>query len=133
MAVLIDITNRRPAITGPGEAHEAPKTGGAGSGASHTPNMFSGPEGLHARRPAPSATGAAPRQKLPRKHEAAKPDAETQSVIAQQEQQSINSNALAMATAKASGIQAMNEFIKSMAETEAKNIKSAGESVKNLS
>ena len=131
MATLIDITNRRPAITGPAEPKEAPRTGKAG-GEAHKPDMFCGPEGLQARRTNSPAAGAAPRQKPPRRQEAAKPDASTQSVIAQQEQQSINSHALAIATAKAADAQAMSEFIKSMAETRAKNIKSAGEAPKTL-
>jgi hypothetical protein len=131
MATLIDITNRRPAITGPAEHKEAPRTGKAG-GESHKPDMFSAPEGLQGRKRHSSDACAAPRQKLPRRQEAVKPDADTQSVIAQQEQQSANSRALAIAIAKATDAQAMSEFIKSMAETHAKNIKSAGEGPKNL-
>jgi hypothetical protein len=126
-------SSSQPVITGPVEYNEASRPGDASSRGPRTSNAPVGPEGLQSRRAPAPAGGNAPRQKLPPKGDAPKPDGDTLSVIAQQEQQSINSNALAMATAKASGIQAMNEFIKSMSEAEAKNVKSAGESLKNLS
>ena len=87
------------------------------------------PEGLTARA---STGGAAPRQPLKLGGEKLKPDAETQEAIDSQRQQSANSAALAKATAEAAGQQALMEHLKSMAEMQAKSIKSGGELLKNL-
>lgn len=87
------------------------------------------PEGLTARA---STGGAAPRQPLKLGGEKLKPDAETQEAIDSQRQQSANSAALAKATAEAAGQQALMEHLKSMAEMNAKGIKSGGELLKSL-
>lgn len=87
------------------------------------------PEGLTARA---STGGAAPRQPLKLGGEKLKPDAETQEAIDSQKQQSANTAALAKATAEAAGQQALMEHLKSMAEMQAKGIKSGGELLKSL-
>ena len=87
------------------------------------------PEGLTARA---STGGAAPRQSLKLGGEKLKPDAETQEAIDSQKQQSANAAALAKATAEAAGQQALTEHLKSMAEMQAKSIKSGGELLKGL-
>lgn len=96
--------------------------------------MPTGPEALQGRPP--STGGMAPRQQLafnagPSANGPA-PDAATKDAIAAQEQQSANAAALAQATANASGQQALNEFLKSMAEMEAKSIKDAGSKLSGL-
>jgi hypothetical protein len=94
------------------------------------------PEGLTARA---STGGAAPRQplklggeKLKPDAQTLKPDAETQEAIDSQKQQSANAAALAKATAEAAGQQALMEHLKSMAEMQAKSIKSGGDLLKGL-
>jgi len=99
--------------------------------------MHETPEGLNGRPP--SAEGSPrPRVSL---HSATHPngiphremlDENTEAAVAMQERQSANNTALAMATAEASIAQAMNEFLKSMAEMQAKSIKSAGEKLAGL-
>lgn len=97
--------------------------------------MPTGPEALQGNRP-PSTGGMAPQQKLsfnagPTANGPA-PDAATKDAIAAQDQQSANAAALAMSTARASGQQALNDFLKSMAEMEAKTIKDAGSKMAGL-
>ena len=87
------------------------------------------PEGLTARA---STGGAAPRQPLKLGGEKLKPDAETQEAIDSTKQQSANAAALAQATAEAAGQQALMEHLKSMAEMNAKGVKSSGELLKGL-
>jgi hypothetical protein len=87
------------------------------------------PEGLTARH---SSGGMPPRQPLKLGGEKLKPDAETQEAIDSQKQQSANAAALAKATAEAAGQQALTDHLKSMAEMEAKSIKSSGELLKGL-
>lgn len=59
-------------------------------------------------------------------------DDNTQAAVGMQERQTVNNTALAMATAEASIAQGLNEFLKSMAEMQAKSIKSSGEKLSGL-
>jgi hypothetical protein len=99
------------------------------------------PEGLSGR--APSSEGSPrPRVSLhaaPHAHggpnggpHGAMLDENTQNALAMQERQTANSTALAMATAEATIAQGLNEFLKSMAEQQAKALKSAGEKPASL-
>jgi hypothetical protein len=95
-----------------------------------------GPEGLEGRPP--SMGGMPPRQHfgMPAGGGGNPPmppvDDATMHAIMMQRQQTVNNTALAEATAEAQGAQGLNEFLKSMAEMQAKSIKSAGEKLAGL-
>jgi 3'-phosphoadenosine 5'-phosphosulfate (PAPS) 3'-phosphatase len=59
-------------------------------------------------------------------------DDATMHAIMMQRQQTANNSALAEATAEAQGTQGLNEFLKSMAEMQAKSTKSSGEKLAGL-
>jgi hypothetical protein len=102
----------------------------------HGSPAHAGPEGLQGR--ASMDGGARPRQPLNAAPPGGSPhraklDDNTQAAVDMQERQTANNTALAMATAEASIAQGMNEFLKSMAEMQAKSIKSSGEKLSSLS
>lgn len=93
------------------------------------------PEGLHGRTSMDG--GARPRQPLhagppPGGPHREKLDENTEAAVDMQARQTANNTALAMSTAEASIAQGLNEFLKSMAEMQAKSTKSAGEKLAGL-
>jgi hypothetical protein len=95
------------------------------------------PEGLCGREPV-AGGGMPPRQPLgfppggAGSPHSPPVDHETMQAVNMQRQQTVNSTALAMATAEAQNAQGLNEFFKSMSEMKAKNLKSGGEKLAGL-
>ena len=99
--------------------------------------MHHTPEGLEGRPP--SMGGMPPRQQMlhlgghgsiPHREQL---DENVADAIDMQDRQTINNTALARSTAEAQIAQGLNEFLKSMAEMQAKSIKSGGEKLAGLS
>jgi hypothetical protein len=106
----------------------------------HGNQTHQAPEGLSGREPQMGGSmpprGAMKLGTLPPvagSHIPAPPvDSETLHAISMQRQQTVNNTALAVATAEAQKAQGLNEFLKSMAEMQAKSIKSGGEKLAGL-
>ena len=96
--------------------------------------MHHTPEGLDGRPP--STGGMPPRQAFHGNHGSIphreQLDENVADAIDMQDRQTVNNAALARSTAEASIAQGLNEFLKSMAEMQAKSIKSGGEKLAGL-
>ena len=96
--------------------------------------MHHTPEGLDGRPP--STGGMPPRQAFHGNHGSIphreQLDENVADAIDMQDRQTINNTALARSTAEASIAQGLNEFLKSMAEMQAKSLKSGAEKLAGL-